>query len=349
MGNPIESMKYLVIGLGNTGLSILSVMKSAGVDVRGYNRKGKSLNTLKTIGRCKVNGIIEVDLPVDFLIDDLEEALSTADLVFICAPANEHKELAEEISSFFRSGYRTSTILVPGRVFGSLNFESYLGCAVAEAQTVPYAARHNGRGVVSLYASKQRVMYSSPDQKVLYEVSQKMPSCFNNIFFADPNYKRVTIENMGLVLHCAPMIFNAGLLKYPQDFLFYRDLVSHEIAHYMEKIDEERLSIGNACGVAAQSALGWLREQYSPADTSSIHSALHSTDAYKRIPAPHTLNHRYLNEDLAYGLVPLEALAVMNGVRVPHISSLIDMGCKLLNLDFRNAYQGLTPDWGKVT
>ena len=336
-------MKYLVIGLGNTGLSILSMLKHEGLDTEGYNRPGSSLENLKSINECKVDGLVDFTFKQDFIVENLKKALIRADLVFICVPANEHKSLAILISENKLGDAMPSIILVPGRVFGSLNFGKYLGCNVTEAQTVPYATRHNGKGLISLFAKKSRVIYSSPDPAVLEDVEKKMPSFFKDIFYREESYKKVTMGNVGLVLHCTPLIFNAGLIHYPQDFLFYKDLVSKEIAFYMQQIDDERILICKNLDLSIESVPDWLNEQYGAKDTSNIYEALHSTDAYLKISSPKSLNHRYLNEDLVYGLVPIENLAINLGLSVPYITNLINTACMLLNCNFRNEYEGINP------
>ena len=60
-----------------------------------------------------------------------------------------------------------------------------------------------------------------------------------------------------------------------------------------------------------------VREQYNAIDTSDVYKALNSTEAYSQILAPKSLHHRYLNEDLVYGLVPLENMAIKFGLSVP--------------------------------
>ena len=79
-------MKYLIIGLGNTGLSILSALKNDGCDVLGFNRPGKSLRNLDSLDRLHVEGIINSSFKKDFIVDDLKKALEMADFVFICVP-----------------------------------------------------------------------------------------------------------------------------------------------------------------------------------------------------------------------------------------------------------------------
>ena len=42
-----------------------------------------------------------------------------------------------------------------------------------------------------------------------------MPSFFKEIFNKEYNYVKVTMSNVGLVLHCAPLLFNSGLINHP--------------------------------------------------------------------------------------------------------------------------------------
>lgn len=342
-------MKYLVIGLGNTGLSIISMLKYAGLEVEGYNRPGTTLDNLKSIKEFKVEGLASFIFENDFINEDLQKALSESDLVFICVPANEHKGLAESILERMPENKIPSIILVPGRIFGALNFAEHLSSSVIEADTVPYAARYDGKGLVSLLAQKNRVLYSSTDISLLNSVEEKMPLCFKKIFCKEYNYPKVTMSNVGLVLHCTPLIFNSGLIYNPQDFLFYKELISKEIAFYMHKIDDERIRISKELGFSVKSVPDWLKEQYGTKDNSSIYNALHTTEAYLKISSPKSLNHRYLNEDLVYGLVPVEGLAMNLGLEVPYITHLINTACMLLDSDFRLNYKGIIPDWKKVS
>jgi opine dehydrogenase len=342
-------MKYLVIGLGNTGLSIISMLKRAGLEVEGYNRPGKTLDNLKSIKEFKVEGLMDFTFKKDFINEDLHKALTRSDLVFVCVPANEHKGLADSILESKLEEKMPSIILVPGRVFGALNFAEYLGTSVSEAQTVPYAARHDGKGLISLLAQKNKILYSSTDISLLKGIEKKMPAFFKEIFYKDYNYQKVTMSNVGLVLHCTPLLFNAGLIHHPQDFLFYKELISKEIAFYMQKVDDERIRISKELGFSVKSVPDWLNEQYGTKDYSDIYNALHTTEAYLKISSPKSLNHRYLNEDLVYGLVPIENLAINLGLEVPYITHLINTACMLLDSDFRLNYEGIIPAWKGIS
>ena len=56
---------------------------------------------------------------------------------------------------------------------------------------------------------------------------------------------------------------------------------------------------------------------------------------YYDIDAPNTLHHRYILEDVPYGLVTLETLGNLMRVDTSYTSLIIDLASKLLQIDFR--------------
>ena len=70
-------------------------------------------------------------------------------------PANEHKGLASSILESKPEKKLLSIILVPGRVFEHSTLLNILGISVSETETVPYAARHDGKGLISVSTKKK--------------------------------------------------------------------------------------------------------------------------------------------------------------------------------------------------
>ncbi|MFY9482070.1 MAG: NAD/NADP octopine/nopaline dehydrogenase family protein, partial [Tissierellaceae bacterium] len=55
----------------------------------------------------------------------------------------------------------------------------------------------------------------------------------------------------------------------------------------------------------------------------------------EKIDAPTSLKHRYIFEDIPCGLVPLESVGLRLGLDMTYTSLIIDLACKLLDVDFR--------------
>jgi opine dehydrogenase len=60
------------------------------------------------------------------------------------------------------------------------------------------------------------------------------------------------------------------------------------------------------------------------------------------IKSPSSLDHRYVHEDVGYGLVPMAALGRLAGVATPTIDSLVHLASLAVGIDY--ARDGLTQD-----
>src|SRR4029079_11862147 len=83
---------------------------------------------------------------------------------------------------------------------------------------------------------------------------------------------------------------------------------------------------------------GWRRGACRASD--SAYQAIHQSEPNKTIKAPPSLDHRYIKEDVGYGLVPMAEIGKLLGVRTPVMEALITLASTALGLDFRT--EGLT-------
>jgi opine dehydrogenase len=113
----------------------------------------------------------------------------------------------------------------------------------------------------------------------------------------------------------------------------YLEGVSHSVACFLERIDAERVAVGNAFGKDILSAAKWLRTVYDSEGT-TLYECLHTTSCYQDLGAPSSLDHRYLFEDVPTGLVPIAALGELAGVPTPTIQATIAMASQLCGRDF---------------
>ena len=78
----------------------------------------------------------------------------------------------------------------------------------------------------------------------------------------------------------------------------------------------------------------WLVRTY---DThgSNLFECLQNNVYYKDIDAPLTIYHRYIEEDVPNGLVPLESAGKTHGVPTPATSLIIDLANMVMGKDYR--------------
>ena len=72
----------------------------------------------------------------------------------------------------------------------------------------------------------------------------------------------------------------------------------------------------------------------------SVYRAIHESEPNRTIKSPATLDHRYIKEDVGYGLVPMSEIGGLMGVKTPVMDALITLASVALGIDFRS--EGLT-------
>jgi opine dehydrogenase len=117
------------------------------------------------------------------------------------------------------------------------------------------------------------------------------------------------------------------------DFLFYEEGVSNSTGRLIEAVDKERIAIGARLGIeiASDPAMG-MRQGYMLAD--NYGAAYREAPGFLGIGAQPQLDHRYLHEDVGYGLVFMSRLARQIGVETPTMDAVIQMASVLMARDY---------------
>ena len=130
------------------------------------------------------------------------------------------------------------------------------------------------------------------------------------------------------------------------DFLFYKTGLTESIGRVTSAVDDERLAVAKALNVPAATFLETFYSAglttRSAADSGSIARACQESAPNATIKSPSSLAHRYIHEDIGYGLVPMAALGALAGVATPTIDALINISGTAVGIDF--ARNGLTLD-----
>ena len=245
----------------------------------------------------------------------------------------------------------TIIILNPGRTFGALEFKRTLkeaGCTcnpkIAETQTIVYTCRRNENNRVDIYALKDEVDIAALRYEDIADIVEAIPKCIRGHFVVRKSIVNTSLGNVGMVLHCAPVLMNIGWIESRvAEFKYYYDGISKSIAGFLEKIDRERVQVAEALGYEVESAKEWLRATYHVEGT-SLYDCIRNNESYRSIDAPKTINHRYLEEDVPYGLVPLERTAKLCGIETPNVSLIIDLASAVRNKDYRKLGRGIILD-----
>lgn len=333
-------MNITIIGAGNSGLAMAAHLSSEGNKVTLWNRTEKNIIKLMNTHKIKSEGIIEGDINIELVTTDMKQAVSYSDIILVTTPASSHKELATKIAKNLDK--ETLIVLNPGRTFGAFEFldtfrknNKKINPCIAETQTIIYTCRRTGEDSVNIIALKSDVLISTFNPEENKKVISKLPECLKEYFIPAKSIIETSIGNVGMILHCTPLLLNSGWTESKSSsYKYYYDGITPSVGLLLEKIDEERVLVSEKLGVKIESTKDWLKRTYN-VQGNSIYECIQNNEAYKTIDAPSSLSHRYILEDVPCGLVPLEAVGKINGLSMKYTTMIIDLASAILNIDFR--------------
>ena len=101
----------------------------------------------------------------------------------------------------------------------------------------------------------------------------------------------------------------------------------------MEAVDRERIAIGEKLGVRIipDPELGVIQGYMTEA---TYDTGFNTAPGFAGVKAQSSLDYRYFNEDVGYGLVFLQDLGKQVGVATPVMSAVIELVSLLMNRDY---------------
>jgi opine dehydrogenase len=340
--------KIAVLGAGNGGSAAAADLTLRGYEVRLYSRSERTLRPILERGGIE---LIEGDKnnfarPV-LVTSSMDEAVADAELVMLAAPAVAHAELVAAAARSLRAGQ--IVFLNPGHTGGSLHVASLLRALdrkikICETVTLTYICRSIAPGTVEIYRRTTNLRCAAFPGKFTAELVREMAKLYPSIVPAE-NVLETGLSNINAIMHPAGMIGNAARIQAGDgDFYFYRDGITPAIASVIDAVDGERLKIVERLGLSPRTFVelfyqaGLTTER--ARSSGSVYEAIHESAPNRTIKSPKTLDHRYLHEDVAYGLVPISEMGRFAGVETRAIDGLITLASELNRIDYRR--DGLT-------
>ena len=342
--------KIAVLGAGNGGCAAAADLTLRSYEVRLFSR---SENTLMPI--AKRGGIELVEdgtkqFATPFMVSaHLAPVVNGADLIIIAAPAVAHEYLAKNLARYLADGQRI--LLNPAHTGGSLHFANILRRAGVKAQiklcetvTLTYICRMPQTARVEIYRRTTSLRCAAFPGKDTSDLVREIQEIFPNVIPA-VNVLETGFANINAIMHPAGMLGNAGWIeKTAGDFYYYREGITQAIAAWIEEVDRERLAIVQRLGL---NPLRFVDIFYQAGLTSeaaktsgSIYRTINESEPNRTIKSPKTLDHRYIKEDVGYGLVPMAEIGKLLCVSTPVIDALITLASVVRGTDYRK--DGLT-------
>jgi len=336
-------MKITVLGAGAGGTAVAFDCASHGHAVRlfDFNQFPENIATIAKQGGIHAEGDISGFAGIAYSGHDIDEALKDAELIYVVGPAYSTAPFGEAVAGKLRAGQ--TVIVSPSSCGGALAFKRTAGLElidesirVAETSTLHYAVRLTEPGRVRVFLKLKAgnllaALPSSHTSDILKLIADVYPSM-------EPaeSVLQTSLQNANPIIHPAVTLSNAARIEMTGgDFLFYEEGVSDSVGRLIEALDQERITIGKALGIVIlpDPVIG-MRQGYML--EANYGSGYREAPGFLGIGAQPQLDHRYLNEDVGYGLVFMSKLGQQIGVATPGMDAVISVASIVMARDYRS-------------
>ncbi len=334
-------MNIAVLGSGNGGCAVAFDCAACGHQVKlfDFEQFPASIQAVQKNGGIRCEGELEGFHPVAYAGHKIEKVLDGTDIIYAVGPAYSTKPFAEACKPHLKKGQ--IVIVCPSSCGGSIEFKNGAGLdlrdeniIVAETSTLPYAVRLLEPGKIRIFNKlKGGLLLAAVPARHTDDVLEKIRDVYPTMSGAK-NILQTSLQNGNPVIHPTITLMNVALIERTGgDFEFYHEGVTPAVGRLIEAVDNERIAIGEKLGVNVipDPELGVMQGYMTEAtyDTGFV-----SSPGFAGVKAQPSLDYRYFNEDVGYGLVFLQKLGEQVGVATPVMSAVITLVSLLMDRDY---------------
>lgn len=334
-------MNIAVLGSGAGGCAVAFDCAAHGHQVRLFDFEPfpESIRAVQKNGGLYCEGVLKGFQPLAYAGHGIEKALDGADIIYAVGPAYSTRPFAQACKPFLKQGQ--SVIVCPSSCGGAIEFKNGAeldirdeSVVVSETSTLPYAVRLLEAGKIRIFNKLKGGLFLAAvparnSASVLDQVRDVFP-----MMSAARNILQTSLQNGNPVIHPAITLMNAALIERSQGaFDFYHQGVTPAVGRLIEAVDQERIAIGAKLGldVIPDPELGVMQGYMTEA---TYDNGFNTAPGFAGVRAQTSLDYRYFNEDVGYGLVFLQNLGEQVGAPTPVIAALITLVSRLMRRDY---------------
>ena len=336
-------MKAAVLGAGSIGKGNSVYLASSGCDVTLWDRKEDRLSPIRNgiTASGQREGLFRI--PVT---RELPEALQNADLILVCTIASGHRPVAEAMKGHLPEG---ADIIVTNCCWGAVEFRQILGeeadrkhVRISETAGQLILCSSPSPDAVFLKTIKKEVFLACTDPRETDAVLERIAPFYPR-FSKASSVLDTSLNNTNMICHGPMALYSFSRLENGEDYLLFRTAATRRVCSVMDKIDAERVRVMEKCGIPVLTNLEILNSFW-PDKRDSVYDVLHMTKAYSVTKGPATAEHRFITEDMPFGLVPVVQLGKRFGVPTPSLETVVSALSLVMDTD----YFSMGPDLSKL-
>jgi opine dehydrogenase len=338
-----------ILGAGHGGFAAAADLTARGFTVRLQARSADRLAPIREAGGIFARGVIDGLVPIPHLTTEIAEAVDGADLIMLVVPSVAHEHYAQALAPLLSP--ESIVFLNPGHTGGGLHFLHELRRAgyrdkvrSCETVTLTYVCRMEGPATVGIYSYNKKLRFATLPGREAERLYSLMKPLYPEIAPAS-SVLETALGNMNAIFHPPGMLMNAGWIESTGgDFLFYKEGITEAVGRVVSAVDAERMAVAAALGVPARPFLELFLDAGlttpEAAASGSVARACRESAPNATIKSPSSLDHRYIHEDIGFGLVAMSALGQLAGIPTPTIDAQIELASAATGIDYGRA--GLT-------
>ena len=301
-----------------------------------WSPSGKSTQALvQNAGRLTYEGSLSGTAAIGIV--ESAEALATYDVVLIALPGHAYPAVLPRVVAHLHAG---QTVIVSGALsLAPLWIYERAGKPgarplVAAWGTTLATARHAGAAGVYINTLRTKFEVAAIAAGQCDAAIATCRALFGDRFTPAPNILAAALLNVNPVAHAAEVLPNLTRIEKREKWPLF-DCLTPAAARIGEAIDAERQAIARGFGFEVRSIHEHTHLSYQVplGSYAEMAAAIHAK--YGGPPGPVTLEHRYILEDVPYGLAFYEALARIVRVPTPNLSAAITLISTACGRDFR--------------
>lgn len=331
---------WCIIGAGMGGKGLAAQLGIDGVRLHVHDIDEAQIAGMRDAGGLHIEGRGEKTFAqVELATTDLAEAAKGASVILVSTYGNAHPAVARALAPLLVDGQ--TIVLIQGHFAGSLAFRAALdaaGCRadvdVGDMDAYPYMLTVKSPDRVLMTSTKETWSLASQPASRSAAIMDKIGAAFPGMKAA-PNLLHTAFTDLGGLFHVAGMITNVAMVERPGTYNFYANNMVPSVCGLIERLDRERVAVARAYSVVVPDVRDWLAETYAlrhPTLEQSLQEM--AVTHYRYAPAPKSLTHRYLVQDVACDLVPMAELGRIAGIATPAMDAAIGMANALTGRDF---------------
>jgi opine dehydrogenase len=333
-------MRIAVLGGGNGSYAAAVDLAEQGHALRLWRRDAAAFAPVLESGRLWLKDFQgRREVQIELATTSLADALANAALILAPVPAFAQRDLARAMAPHLRDG---QVVFLPPGSFGSYVMAAEIRAAgsradvaFAEAGTLPYLTRKHGPAEVAITTRATRLPTGVFPARLAEHAFTVIREAYPAILPLEDALS-AALMNAGPIIHPPLIVMNAGPIEHFDHWDIHNEGTTPSIRRVTTALDGER--------IALREALGYRGPHFPLADHYESDRWMYGNLAHdKLVESGHwrerldLLSHRYMREDVAYGLAFLDGVAAWAGVRCPVAHGLLAIAGALCGEDFSSS------------